>query len=141
MRLPLLVLALAACPVAAVAAPDLSGADPNWIKDPISGCWAADPAPEPGESIAWSGACVEDLVSGEGTLTWYKDGHITGTDEGTFKAGELSGHARVTRADGSSYDGDFPGNGTITLPDGTHVPGLSIKERAGWSIEQARPPA
>lgn len=139
MRFSLLVLALA-YPVAALAAADLSGADPHWIKDPMSGCWAADPDPEPGESIAWSGACVDDLASGEGKLTWYENGRITGTDEGTFKAGELSGHARITRADGNSYEGDFPGSGTITRPDGTHVPGISIKERAGWSVEEARPP-
>lgn len=136
---PSLVLIALAWPVAALAAPDLSGADPHWIKDSASGCWAADPEPEPGESIAWSGACAGGLVSGEGKLTWYKNGRITGTDEGNFKAGEISGHARILRADGTSYEGDFPGAGTITRADGSKVPGVSIKERAGWSIEEARP--
>jgi hypothetical protein len=140
MRASILLWLLAFLAAPASGAPDLSGNDPHWILDPTTGCWAADPDPEPGESISWSGGpCPDDLASGLGTITWYRNGRITGADEGTFKAGELFGHGRVATADGSLYEGDFPGTGTITLPDGTEVPARSIKETAGWSIEEVRP--
>ena len=65
------------------AAPDLSGRDPHWIKDSASNCWAANPDPEPRETIAWSGACKAGLISGEGVLSWYIDGKLIGRDQTT----------------------------------------------------------
>lgn len=125
--------------LAQISAPDLSGRDPHWIKDAVRICWAANPHPEPGESITWSGPCENGLVSGEGTLTWYLNGQRAGRDEGSFKNGELSGHGRVTQENGASFEGEFPGKGVITLPDGKKIEAESIKEITGWSIEQARP--
>lgn len=120
------------------AQPDLTGHDPHWIKDDARGCWAANPDPEPLESITWSGQCVDMLVSGTGTLSWYLDGRLIGRDEGNFVRGELSGHGKITFANGADYEGDFPGRGVITLPNGDKVDAVSVKEPAGWSIEQAR---
>ena len=120
------------------AQPDLSGRDAHWIRDQASGCWAANPDPEPLETISWAGQCVDMLVSGTGVLSWYLDGRLAGRDEGNFVRGELSGHGKITFDNGTSFEGDFPGRGVISLPDGGHVDAVSVKESAGWSIEQAR---
>ena len=125
--------------LAQTATPDLSGRDPHWIKDAAKNCWAADPDPQAGETVTWTGACLGGLVNGEGTLTWYLNGRLFGRDEGTFKNGEIFGHGRITRANGASFEGEFPGKGVITLPGGQKVEAVSIKESVGWSIEQAPP--
>ena len=122
----------------AVAQPDFSGHDSHWIKDQASGCWAANPNPEPLETITWTGQCRDMLVSGTGTLSWFRDGRPIGRDEGNFTRGELSGHGRITFEDGSIFEGEFPGRGVLTPPGGNPVDAVSVKESAGWSIEQAR---
>ncbi len=122
----------------ALAQPDFSGRDPHWIRDEASDCWAANPDPEPLESITWSGQCVDMLVSGHGTLSWYLDGKPIGRDEGNFAHGELSGHGKITFADGAWFEGEFPGRGVLALPGGNRVDAVSVKESSGWSIEQAR---
>jgi hypothetical protein len=127
----------AAAAYAQGAVPDLSGRDPHWIKDSASNCWAANPDPEPRETIAWKGACEAGLISGEGTLSWYIDGRLVGRDEGNFVRGELSGHGRISTS-GGTFEGEFPGQGVLTLSDGRKIDAVSVKETAGWSIEQAR---
>ena len=125
-------------PLSAAAQPDLSGRDPHWIRDTTSGCWAANPDPEPLESISWTGRCVEGLLSGPGTLSWFVDGKLVGRDEGNFVRGELSGHGKISFGDGAAFEGEFPGRGVLTLPNGDRVDAVSVKESAGWSIEAAR---
>ena len=123
--------------------PDLSGNDPHWIEDRITHCWAANPNPEGGETVSWSGACEGGLLTGPGTLTWSREGRITGRDEGTFKDGRLTGHGRIITSDGTTYDGEFPGTGTLTLPDGQKVRAQAVRESTGWTIEapiQDNPP-
>jgi len=110
--------------------------DSRWIEDKASHCWAANPTPEEGETISWTGGCRSNLLSGEGTLTWYLNGKVSGRDVGEFKNGELTGHGRIFFADGASFEGEFPGQGVLTAPDGRKVRAQSVKERAGWSIEQ-----
>jgi hypothetical protein len=123
----------------AAAGPDLSGADPHWIADERSHCFAGNPDPQGDESVHWTGACENGLVSGPGTLTWYRSGRIEGRDEEIFRAGILAGHGRIIQADGAIFEGEFPGEGVLTLPDGRHVAAHSLRETAGWSIEETRP--
>jgi hypothetical protein len=130
-----------ACPASAqTPTPDLSGKDSHWIKDTDKNCWAANPNPEPGERVAWTGACENDLVTGEGTLTWSVRGKVVGRDTGTFKNGELSGYGRISQTDGPSFEGEFPGKGVLTFPNGKKAAAQSVKEVFGWSIEQYTPP-
>jgi hypothetical protein len=130
---------MAAAPSSSAVPPDLSGADPHWIADETGHCFAGNPDPQGGESVRWTGACENGLVSGPGTLTWYRSGHVEGRDEGNFHGGILAGHGRIVDADGAIYDGDFPGSGQLTLPDGRRVAAHSIRETAGWSIEETHP--
>ena len=119
--------------------PDLSGNDPHWIQDLGSQCWAANPNPQGNETISWSGACENGLLSGPGVLTWRQDGRITARDEGTFKDGRLTGKGRISMADGTTYEGDFPGLGVLTLPDGRKVRAQTVRELTGWTIEAPVP--
>ena len=121
-------------------APDLSGNDAHWIKDADKNCWAANPNPEPGESVSWTGGCENGLVSGDGTLTWSIRGKVVGRDEGTFESGELTGYGRITQVGGPTFEGEFPGKGVLTFPNGKKVAAQSVKEVFGWSIEQYTPP-
>jgi len=121
------------------AKPDLSGKDPHWIEDKVIHCWAGNPHPQDGEAIYWSGACENGLATGEGTLTWLQNGKITGRDTGTFSGGILTGHGRITAVDGTAYEGEFPGAGVLTLPDGRKVPARSVREPSGWTIEEPVP--
>lgn len=125
--------------LAQVALPDLSGGDPHWIKDAAKNCWAANPDPEVGESVTWTGGCLAGLINGEGTLSWYLNGRLLGRDEGTFRNGELFGHGRITQTGGPTFEGEFPGKGVLTLPNGQKIQAESIKETVGWSIEQSSP--
>jgi hypothetical protein len=119
--------------------PDFSGNDAHWIEDKTSHCWAANPDPAPNETISWTGGCENMLLSGEGTLTWYENGRVMGRDEGVFRNGELTGHGKISFADGASFEGEFPGEGVLTAPDGRKVRAQSVKEAAGWSVEQIGP--
>lgn len=119
--------------------PDLSGNDVHWIEDKAAQCWAANPDPAENETIAWTGGCENRLLSGEGTLTWYVNGTIVGRDIGTFKDGQLFGKGAIVFSDGARFDGEFPGLGILTAPDGRKFPAQSIQETAGWSVEQVNP--
>ena len=134
-----LVLTLGFAVVAHAANPDLSGKDPHWIQDAANLCWAADPDPQPGENIVWNGECKDGLLDGQGILSWYVNGRLVARDSGTFSKGELSGHGRINFQNGATFEGEFPGKGVITTPDGRKLPAQSIKESAGWSIEEDRP--
>ena len=115
--------------------PDLSGNDPHWIEDTVRQCWAANPHPEGNESISWSGACEGGVITGPGTLTWSQNGRISGRDEGTFRDGRLTGKGRISTVDGASYEGEFPGPGVLTLPDGSRIPAQTVRDSTGWTIE------
>ena len=117
------------------AAPDLSGQDPHWIKDEKSDCSAANPDPQPGETIIWVGPCEKGVATGEGTLIWYKDGKIAGRDEGNFQDGALIGRGRMQRSEGITFEGSFPGRGVLTLPDGRQLAAESVRQPAGWRFQ------
>ena len=121
------------------ARPDLSGNDPHWIEDTVSQCWAANPQPQGNETISWSGACEDRLLSGPGTLTWSQNGRISARDEGTFREGRLAGRGKISTADGATYEGDFPGQGVLTLPDGRKIRAQTVRESTGWTIEAPVP--
>jgi MORN repeat len=116
--------------------PDLSGNNPHWLLDSGSQCWVFDAHPKPHESLKWSGACKDNLASGNGTLTWLLNGKFNLSIAGTRLLGVLlNGHAVVTYPNGTVYDGDFVdgeprGHGTVKFPgDGTYVgqwPGQGI---------------
>ena len=83
----LIIAAIAAAAVATpvLAQPDLSGRDPHWIRDDATGCWAANPDPEPFETITWTGQCTDGLLSGKRQIH----------DDSLSRL--LSSHSQITR--------------------------------------------
>lgn len=121
--------------------PDFTGADPHWIEDKVSHCWVGNPDPQLGETVSWSGACEGGLATGQGVVTWYRNGRLEGRDNGTYRGGILTGRGKISSANGTSFEGDFPGKGVLTLSDGLKLPAQSIRENGGYSVEQLPPDA
>lgn len=110
---------------AALAQPAAAPA-PGRIVDPDNGCATSNPFPNPNETIRWTGGCVDGLLDGPGTLTWYRNGKVHERDEGTFRMGELHGEATITFADGSSIIGNYTdgkrnGEFIIVRADNTYI--------------------
>jgi hypothetical protein len=79
----------------------------HWLVDPQTGCRAPNPDFADGDDIAWSGACVGGVVTGQGTLTFLNKGQPQVTISGTFRNGDLeTGHASLAWPNGSRYDGE-----------------------------------
>jgi len=102
-------------------------ADVAWIADG-HGCRVANPFPQPGETITWSGACKNGLADGDGVLQWYVDGKVADRYEGTLKEGWAEGKGTLTRAEGGRYSGDWKhslqdGNGRYEATDGSWYEG------------------
>jgi hypothetical protein len=117
--------------------PDFKSPEKYWIEDTEKHCWFADPAPTPNEKVAWSGpACNGALATGQGELVWTRDGKTVERDSGNYENGMLAGQGSLEFEDGAKYVGLFPGDGVLTLPDGRRFAAISVKEIAGWSIEQ-----
>lgn len=71
-----------------------------------------NPEPQDGEGVRWNGDVVREgdniFAQGRGTLTWYKDGQVIQTDEGSFDHGRHNGQFKHTfksgRVDYSNWD-------------------------------------
>jgi hypothetical protein len=138
--------------------PNFSGRNKNWIMDPKSNCWVFDGNPAPNETLEWSGACEDKLATGEGTVTFFKNGQprlilsgkfsrgsLTGpgkelegggiTREGEFQFSVPYGYGVITRPNGEQYRGEWPGNGTYSLPDGTSCPTIVRRAQRFFLLE------
>ena len=107
---------------------------PNWIVAENQPCQLQKPyPPAPGDTVTWTGPCVDGKASGEGRYVWR---HSDGVDtyEGSMRDGWPHGHGTETWAIGGGYEGDFRngwwhGHGTMTWANGDRYEG-SI--RYGW---------
>ena len=130
------------------AAPDLSG--PVWLTAQNKPCKVWNQFPEAGETLIWSGDCVEGKASGRGRQVWrgsygenvyegeHRDGkrHGRGTRiwgagtryEGDWREGKRTGRGTMTWANGVRYEGDWrdgkrTGRGTMTWANGVRYEG------------------
>ena len=100
---------------------------PNWIVVENQPCQIYKAFPEPGESVTWTGACVEDKGSGYGRLVWRGDyGEVI--YEGELRAGKVTGYGTNIWPNGDRYEGEWQdnkihGQGTLTWPDGSRYNG------------------
>ena len=84
----------------------------HWIRDLNNDAYVWNPEPQDGESVRWSGGVVNEegtlYAQGRGTLTWYKDGQVIQTDEGSFDHGRHNGEFKHTfksgRVEYSNWD-------------------------------------
>lgn len=100
--------------------------DIAWIAD-ANGCKVANPFPQTGETITWSGVCKNKLANGEGMLVWTVNGKIADRYEGSLVMGWAEGKGTLTREEGR-YSGDWKhslqdGNGRFDAADGSWYEG------------------
>lgn len=134
---------VSAIAVSAIAIPAAAQV-PNgvWISDPHTGCKVWDGFYGPGNSITWSGNCVDGYAQGHGVLVWFDNGKLWGTYEGDYLRGKASGQGKILWQTGEWYEGawqnDEPnGWGTHKTTDGQTFTGTwnngCFKEGNRWS--------
>jgi hypothetical protein len=120
-RKTLLLAAILMAPGAAVAQPAQPGA---WIVDPGTSCKVWNPNPQGGETIKWSGPCVNGVAQGRGSLQWFKDNRLSEQDDGEWQDGRQTGVGTQVwqggRYEGQLRDGEPDGHGVWTLPTGRY---------------------
>ena len=99
-----------------VAAQAQGHAQPRWIADPRTGCKVWDPAPQPGESVHWSGPCKDGLADGQGTLEWMEHGKPGDRYTGAYKHGKRNGYGVLTFSNGKTVQGDWSDGALVQLP-------------------------
>ena len=80
---------------------------PRWIADVRTGCRISDLFPDPGETVNWTGACLNGIAQGRGVLEWFQNGKPNGRYEGEVREGKLDGQGVFTWPDGQRYEGEF----------------------------------
>ena len=108
--------------VAGIPGVPLDPLGPNWIVAENQACQIHKLNLEPGDTVNWSGACVDGKASGEGQFTW-RGSHGENVYQGEFLKGKLHGRGVYRWAVGACYDGEFRdgrrhGSGIHTWPGG-----------------------
>jgi hypothetical protein len=92
------------------------GPRPDWITVTNQPCKVWNPAPQPNESVTWSGECMDGYASGEGVLRWEVDGKLDATYEGRYANGKRHGHGVLILADGRRIEGEWFNDELLTGP-------------------------
>lgn len=71
------------------------------------GCAINNPLPKDGESVSWSGGCVNGLADGYGVLQWYLHGKPTDRYVGEYQAGRIHGVGQYVWRDGVVHTGSW----------------------------------
>jgi hypothetical protein len=93
--------------------------DSVWIQT-ADGCKVFNPHPVRSETIKWTGKCHAGYATGEGILTWFKNGQADQQYFGGMKRGMPSGKGKYiySRGDvfeGEYFNGELHGKGRIVL--------------------------
>ncbi len=70
-------------------------------------CAVWNPKPIPGESVTWSGGCVNGKAEGYGILRWFENSVETSRYEGALRGGKREGEGVYEWAGGDRYEGEF----------------------------------
>lgn len=101
----------------------------SWIADGKTGCKIRNPAPQPRESVTWSGACPNGIAEGTGVLQWFDDDRATDRYEGEMRDGWENGRGTATstviadRYEGEWRDGWRHGQGVYDFTNGDRYDG------------------
>jgi hypothetical protein len=118
-------------------------ARPILIADARTGCQVWNPYPQPDESIAWSGRCVNGLATGSGVMELSKGGKVIVRYEGRYRKGNRNGQGVSTWHDGARYEGNYReglpnGKGKLTSAKGEVFVGMwvngCLKLRNRWAF-------
>lgn len=115
---------------------------PNWILAENQPCQLYTPTPEQGETVTWSGGCVDGKASGMGRAVWRGSSYGQGIYEGEYRAGKEHDDNGLYTVDGYSYEGRWRagvphGYGILTDPEGNRFEGEwrnGCFEQDGWQL-------
>jgi hypothetical protein len=95
----------------------------QWFNTDKTNCkiWSTDS--NTGNTVTWSGNCVNEYASGSGTETWYKNGEEIRHYKGQLKMGKRHGKGTLAFVNGNKYECDFingevTARGTLTFANG-----------------------
>lgn len=120
--------------IALVTSPAIAQVSPppppeSWIEDAKTGCRIRNPAPQPRETVTWSGACLSGIAEGTGILQWFDDDRPSDRYEGELRDGWENGQGVATstviadRYEGQWRDGWRHGQGIYTFANGDRYEG------------------
>ena len=98
----------------------------SWIED-ANGCKIANVYPQEGETVTWTGSCINHFAEGKGVVTWYLNGEVADVFDGQLVQGWAQGLGRLTKKNGV-YIGEWKnslqdGNGMQHMYNGTWYQG------------------
>ena len=80
---------------------------PNWIVAENQPCQLYFSRPSLGQSVTWSGSCMDGKGHGEGQAEWRAPGEAAQEYIGSMRAGKPHGWGVLTSSDGRRYEGGF----------------------------------
>ena len=86
------------------AVPDLSG--PIWLTAQNKPCEVWNPNAKPGETLTWSGGCLDGKASGSGRQVW-RGSYGESVYKGEVRAGKTHGRGVMKYANGNRYEGEW----------------------------------
>ena len=114
----------------AAVANEVFSEDKHWIKDGNNGAYLWNPEPQDGESVRWSGDVVREgnnlYAQGRGTVTWYKNGQVVQTDEGSFERGKHHGKFKHTFKNGNVAYSNWDHGAEIPLEKNEQSPDKTL---------------
>jgi MORN repeat len=87
---------------------------PDWITATNQPCKIWNPAPQPNESVTWSGPCKDGYASGQGVLRWTLNGKPDVEYEGQYENGKRHGHGVLKTPEGRRIEGDWVNDTLLT---------------------------
>jgi hypothetical protein len=87
-----------------------TGTPTGWVADLKTGCKIWDDAPDPEESMTWSGECADGMAEGKGTLQFFIGDKPAASYEGDMRGGRADGHGINIEPDGARYEGQWRNN-------------------------------
>ena len=82
----------------------------GWVADAKTGCKIWDSAPDPAETITWSGKCEDGMADGAGTLQFYIGEEAAARYVGDMRNGRADGQGVNLEPDGTRYEGNWRNN-------------------------------
>lgn len=116
-RLALISAAVTLCISLPAAAQD-QPSPPGWITATNQPCKIWNPAPQPGESVTWSGPCKEGFASGKGELRWTENGKPDAEFDGEYANGKRNGVGVLTLPDGTRTAGEWSDDDLVPFEPG-----------------------
>ena len=98
----------------------------QWLKDGACALYSADA--RPGDTVSWTGACVDGYAEGLGTATFTHDGQSQSFTANFIRGIVPDGHVISRWGQGWSYDGEavggrFQGTGILTTDNSDRFAG------------------